>query len=258
MSETMTIQPKRKVTVFSMKTNKKYVFESSATTYGALKKDMSVIIPREDMNLEDSKVFEGLARLAFESDASQLPRDIITLDGSTTNDLTLIVTPKQRMKSGATLSRTELYAQIKTFVTRDGDKAKNFFSEGKNYTNKGTEELQKLVDKYSKKPAPAVSTSRPVAKPAAKAAPAKKEAPAPVVKKEATKPTPAPKSAPKVVESDSIQVELSKDSLQMIKDGLSFLDKGINLLKNSGILPLTGVKTDFSEAELRRMAESGR
>ena len=262
MSNEMTIQPKRKVTVFSARTNKKYVFESAATTYGELKVDMAAIVPREDMNLEESKVFEGFAKVSFESDASQLPVNITTLDGLTTNDLTLIVTPKQRMKSGATLSRPQLYAEIKTLIAKDGDKAKNHFNAGKNYTNKSTDELQKLYDQYMKKnsgakpstPAPAAkpaaSAKKPEpAKPAAKPVQEKKEKPAPVTKEEVAKTTNS---------SDSLMVELSSESLKMIKEGLANLEKGIALIKASGILPLVSTSKDLSIAELQRMAASSR
>lgn len=69
-------------------------------------------------------------------------------------DIVLISTVKDPKGN---LTRQEVYAKIKEFIERDGDKAKEYFSQYGNYTQVANDVLENLISKYSKrKPAKGV------------------------------------------------------------------------------------------------------
>ena len=123
-----------KVTVFSTKGAKKSVINSSAKTWGELRKDLAEAgIPYSGM-----RAILGETKVTLESSAAVLPVDF---------DFTLFLSPV-KVKSGVdinSMSRSDLYSFIKEQRTIDNSGAVELFG---NYPSKSTDELKKLVKSY--------------------------------------------------------------------------------------------------------------
>lgn len=122
----------RKVRIYSTTGQTNLQLEFQGTTFRELKELMS----QNRVTYSGMKCVVGETKLTVEHDQALLP------DG----DFTLFIMPV-KTKSGA-LSRSEAYAQIKSLIERDGDRARNHFNADKNYTNKGTDLLNSLLDSY--------------------------------------------------------------------------------------------------------------
>lgn len=132
----------RKITVVSTKTQKKSVIMSAATTLGELKADL------RDANIDytDMTFYEGTSKTELKTDDSILPHDV-PYKGTITNELVFMLTnTNKKIKSGADLSRAELYDQIKKKGLQD--RCKELY--GKNFTMCKTVELLHVVEKYNK------------------------------------------------------------------------------------------------------------
>ena|SRR5688572_22014338 len=95
------------------------------------------------LDLNKNLVTEKVSKATFLTPDAILPNGDITL-------FSVIKNPKGN--SIKQLDRKSIYNQIKKFVDRDGQRAKNFFNSKGNYTRVTTEELAKLVARYTKKP----------------------------------------------------------------------------------------------------------
>lgn len=97
------------------------------------------ILRSEGYNIDSMKAIEGITNRSLEADVAVLP----------TTDFDLHLFPV-KTKSGA-LRRNEAYTKIKTIIATGNTKAKDFFNKDKNYTNKGTDELNTLISKWESK-----------------------------------------------------------------------------------------------------------
>lgn len=122
----------RKIKVYSTNGRTNIDIETEAIDFGGLKRDLS----SNNISYDGMRAVIGENKNTLEVDTAMLP------DG----DFTLFLTPK-KIKSGAG-ERVEYYSRIKDLISRDGDRAKNFFNSGKNYTNKPTLELEQLLSSY--------------------------------------------------------------------------------------------------------------
>lgn len=122
-----------KITIFSTKGQKKSVIESSATTWGELKKELAdANIPTWGM-----RAIIGENKNTLESSVAVLPVDF---------DFTLFLSPI-KVKSGVninSMNRKVLYAFIKEQRSSNTE-AITFFS---GYPSKSTDNLKKLVKKW--------------------------------------------------------------------------------------------------------------
>lgn len=142
----------KKVLVYNpaMPNNKK-AFESSATTFGELKRDL---IANGVTDLARYKITEGRVGISFETDAALLPTQIKSAKGDVTDNLVLIMTPN-KIDNGLLYSvlvpfdllqpttRKELFEVVRIFKEVFGkDTAKRVFG---NHTTTKTVELLKIV-----------------------------------------------------------------------------------------------------------------
>ena len=229
----------------------KAVFKTNATTFGELKRELTNYVTPAELNYNNNRIIEGNSKVSFETDQAVLPTNIPTKVGIT-NDLVIIITPKQNIKSGmSSLSRTECYAKIKEAITANGEVAKKFFTkDGKHYTNLPTDVLQKLVVSYDKKHPAAVT--KPASKVAAKTTPTK-ATPAqatPAVKSSPAKQEQVKSERPVQVPGDMV---VSEHSLQLLREGITTIKAGIDMVANAGFLYVS--QADLSEDELRKLSK---
>lgn len=130
----------RKVTIINSKTQSQKVIENStATTLGELKSEMSAA----GIDYNGMTFYEGHLRAELKDDASPLPTNI-PYKGTTVNDLVfMLTTPEKKVKSGA-MSRAEAYAAIKERGLQEV--CKNTY--GKNFTQCSTDALVELLSSY--------------------------------------------------------------------------------------------------------------
>ncbi len=137
----------RKITIISTKVNKKIVINSDATTLGELKRDLRAA----GVDYDGMTFYEGLTKTELKLDESLLPHDVqrinpTTKEPETTNELAFMLTnTNKKIKSGASMSRADVYAAIK---------AKGLQNEcvrvfGKNFTMCKTADLISLVESQS-------------------------------------------------------------------------------------------------------------
>ena len=140
------LQQSRQILAFCPSMNNRQVqFETFATTYGELKRDME----RAGLtNLDKMKVIEGRTQLEFATDQSVLPSNIRTKTG-VTNNLVLVLTPA-KINNGALdeMSRSDIYAALKTYrsQSKEADReVKQFFG---NYTQTPNNILQETYFRF--------------------------------------------------------------------------------------------------------------
>ena len=134
----------RKIIVLVEKTQRKYTFNSSATTVAELKEDLSL----HGVSVPSTCIFkEARSKSTLTSPDSILPTNV-PYKGATTNELVFMMSEGERkIKSGAMKSRKELYDYVKSHNLSDAVKAKY----GKNYTNVSTADLDSFVSSQSTK-----------------------------------------------------------------------------------------------------------
>lgn len=134
----------RKIIVLVEKTQRKYTFNSSATTVAELKEDLSL----QGVSVPSTCIFkEARSKSTLTSPDSILPTNV-PYKGATTNELVFMMSEGERkIKSGAMKSRKELYDYIKSHNLADAVKKEY----GKNYTNVTTAELDTFVNAHSVK-----------------------------------------------------------------------------------------------------------
>ena len=134
----------RKIIVLVEKTQRKYTFNSSATTVAELKEDLSL----QGVSVPSTCIFkEARSKSTLTSPDSILPTNV-PYKGTTTNELVFMMSEGERkIKLGAMKSRKELYDYIKSHNLTDAVKKEY----GKNYTNVATAELDTFVNVHSVK-----------------------------------------------------------------------------------------------------------
>lgn len=201
--------PLRNVTVFSVVGNVRKSIQTRATSWKELVRELDMPV----LNQEDVKITEGKSGFEFTKDTLQLPNNIRTDEGYT-NDLTIFVTPKAKIKSGAE-TRAEVFARVKLMMKKNPASIRDF-NRNKNFTNKSTAELLNILDKY-----------RTINNPKED-----KEVVARVTGK---------------LEKAKVgDVLISPESLKIIQEALEYIQLGIKKLEISGIASLT-VKADSSQ-----------
>jgi hypothetical protein len=131
----------RKITVYNIANSQKQVINSTATTLGELKREMSAA----GISTADKDIFEGITRTEFKSDDSILPQNV-NYKGTVTNDLVIMLAESnKKIKSGA--SRSDLYSKIKEYNLQQV--VKDAF--GKNFTQCSSEDLQNVITLHEEK-----------------------------------------------------------------------------------------------------------
>jgi hypothetical protein len=125
-----------KVKVFSTQMGEKEV-ETGATTWGELQTDLK----KSGISFSKMKAVIGENKLTLEADGAMLPAQGFTL-----------FLMNKKTKAGANvsaLSYKQLRKTISVILQKDGEAAKEYFNEGKNYTTKSTDILRDLLSSYS-------------------------------------------------------------------------------------------------------------
>ena len=131
----------RKITVVQTKNQMKSVIMSAATTLAELKSDLRA----NGIDYDGMTFFEGTSKVELKNDASVLPHDV-PYKGTVTNELVFMLTnTNKKIRSGATMSRTEAYSAIKSMGLQDAC-VKKF---GKNFTMCKTADLIVLIQSNS-------------------------------------------------------------------------------------------------------------
>jgi len=123
----------REITIYATRGGTMKKILSTATTWGELKPQ----IRKEGFDVNSLLAAENITRHDLISDLAVLP----------TGPFRVIMRPKET-KSGAGLPYKEVRGLIQALVA-NSDAAKAHFNEGKNYTTKSTDELNRLYDTYS-------------------------------------------------------------------------------------------------------------
>ena len=140
-----TITPTRTVEIYVSSSKLRKVINSSATTWGQLREEIlkNTNISSSDLDSDNSKIFEGNQRVELVSLDTQLPTNIRLEGGATTNNLLIIVTPKQKVKSGVGQSRRDIiYDNIQALIAKYGKEARTFFGV---YANKSSDYLEERI-----------------------------------------------------------------------------------------------------------------
>ena len=127
----------RKITIISTKNHSTKVINSAATTLSELKSDLN----NAGISYTDCTFFEGLTKTELKNDAAILPHDV-PYKGTTTNNLVFMITnASKKIRSGAKLDRKAIIEEIKVKNLTEVVKK----TDGKNYTNCKTEDLEKSL-----------------------------------------------------------------------------------------------------------------
>lgn len=118
---------------------KRVDFQSNAITWGQLKSELE----DKGFTFNNTRVSEGYTSIDLVNDDAVLPVNI-SRKGTVTNDLVIIMSPQQSIKSG-NMNYKELKEAIKNASDAVRDQIKAI--EG-NYTQMSTEKLQQVYDKY--------------------------------------------------------------------------------------------------------------
>jgi len=237
----------------------KATFKTKATTFGQLKTQLLDFVPRSELTYTENRIIEGNSKVSFETDDAILPENIRTKKGIT-NDLVIIIAPRQNIKSGA-LTRSECYETIKSHINQFGTIAKDHFLQHGQYTRVATVVLVDLITQFEKRKKVKETLANKVTT---------------KVKKEVVKPTSktvVPASKPKVspvkevlpppVPEFKTVVEVPITSLEVLKEGINLILEGLNKVNSANIgvaIPVPQIleyddQTNLSDAELREMAK---
>lgn len=213
----------KKFTVIDTRTMQKKSFDSQATTVAELKADLR----RLGISTEGMVIQEGLTKTEFTSDASVLPHDVPYKGGITNNLVFRITQAEKKIKSGAGMSRKEVYDKVKELGLTKAI-AKKY---KKNFTMCKTTELIAEIEAATK------STT-------VKAVKEVKEAP--VCKKESNKRT--------NVGEDAATQAITLLTNKLVNNGILSSVEGTEVVELLGTT-LTIVPGSYSEEELDDMFE---
>lgn len=140
-TENATTTKTRIITVYSSQGKNGFSFSFTGIYWEELKP----ILKNHGYNVDSMRVIENTRKGVLEHPKAMIPEV----------DFNLHLYPKATKggakKSIVLLSRGDITTSIKKHIAVHGDKAKKHFSEDKSYTNKTTEELDKLLTKWEKK-----------------------------------------------------------------------------------------------------------
>lgn len=156
---------KRTITVFNQNTQEKAVFENVEVS---TVNDLKSFLRSKGYTLDNMDLREGVSKTDLTNGSSTLPHDI-PYKGSTTNDLLVFMTLKNKNVSSGAMSRKEAVDYMKANGLENDVKK----SCGDNWTRVSTDKLVAFCEKHQKnnggsKPAPAKpstpskSSSKPV------------------------------------------------------------------------------------------------
>lgn len=185
----------RQITVANTKTQKRDKFECDVETLGQLKKELDA----RGIDYSGMSFTEGLSKTILTDDASILPSNLPYKDQRTNNLVILLTNTEKKISSGA--DRKALYAAVKEHNLQEQIQKKF----GKNYTNVGSDDLEKFVNNALKKGGES-------------AAPAPKEEP----KKEEPKKETPKKEEPSKTEN-GVSEGLKENLIETIVNGLTTL-----------------------------------
>ena len=131
----------RQITVANTKTQKRDKFECDVETLGELKKELDA----RGIDYSGMSFTEGLSKTILTDDTSVLPSNLPYKDQRTNNLVILLTNTEKKISSGA--DRKALYAAIKEHNLQEQIQKKF----GKNYTNVGSDDLEKFVNNAIKK-----------------------------------------------------------------------------------------------------------
>ena len=126
----------RKVTVMSNKGANVVVIESNATTLGELKRELSAA----DVSYDGMAIFEGVSRTTLMDDESILPSNL-PYKGVVTNDLVILLSPKDKKITSGASAREAAYAAVKANNLQSAVVAQF----GRNFTQVSTIDLVEFV-----------------------------------------------------------------------------------------------------------------
>lgn len=126
----------RKVTVMSNKGANVVVIESNATTLGELKGELSAA----GVSYDGMAIFEGVSRTTLMDDASILPSNL-PYKGVVTNDLVILLSPKDKKITSGASAREAAYAAVKANNLQSAVVARF----GRNFTQVSTIDLVEFV-----------------------------------------------------------------------------------------------------------------
>ena len=149
---------KRTITVFNQNTQEKAVFENVEVS---TVNDLKSFLRSKGYKLENMDLREGVSKTDLTNGSSTLPHDI-PYKGSTTNDLLVFMTLKNKNVSSGAMSRKEAVDYMKANSLENDVKK----SCGDNWTRVSTDKLVAFCEKHQKKnggskPAPSKSNDKP-------------------------------------------------------------------------------------------------
>lgn len=130
-----------KVLVFSTKGARQTTVETSATTWGELKKDLTANNIQFDGMQAVVRETKGILKL----DGAVLPKGLSQGD-KVTDDFTLFLSPSKQ--TAGCNSETATYSELKSFIKNNRKGNESFFGD---YTHQTTQGLRKLVAKWNAK-----------------------------------------------------------------------------------------------------------
>lgn len=205
----------RVVKVWQINSKNAVTFNTSVTTFGELKNLMMQSFSAELLDYENSRFVEGNSRLSFEHDNTVLPLTVATKEGTYTSELNILILPKKKVKSGASI-RTELYEQIKQYKRDFPREASNYFI---SYATVSTDKLVELVTNFKKRTEKRRSD----------------------INQSPLQPKTVVVEEPKMVAKSLLNPLVQSD----ISQGIDLILKGVKIILSTGIIK-TEAKTDFS------------
>lgn len=212
--------PTRNVEIYVSSSRVRKLIVSNAGTWGELRNEIvrTTNIPMSDLDSENSKIFEGNQRVELVDPSTQLPTNIRLEGGITTNDLLIVVTPKQKVKSGTTRPRPEIYQEIRNLINSHGETARTHFA---GYTNISSDVLENSIVNFKRGLQPATLT--------------------PVV--------------PATSTSVSYHT-VSAQSVSMVSAAFNLLAQAMELIEQSGITDAVNIQVDPNITRLQQIADS--
>ena len=149
---------KRTITVFNQNTQEKTVFENVEVS---TVNDLKSFLRSKGYTLDNMDLREGVSKTDLTNGSSTLPHDI-PYKGSTTNDLLVFMTLKNKKVSSGAMSRKEAVDYMKANGLEDA--VKKAYKD--NWTRVSTDKLVAFCEKHQKnnggsKPAPSKPSSKP-------------------------------------------------------------------------------------------------
>lgn len=228
------VKVNRVVTGFQPGVGKKS-FNSTATTYGQLKTELR----SAGFNLQNVRVSEGNTQIDLVNDDAILPVNI-QKRGQITNDLIIIMTPKEKPKSGAINVRQASYKELKAEIkalynsanSAVANSAKTHFG---NYTQMSTETMRNFLQAWSK-----TTLARRIAR-------EQVDAPSASV--------PTKKASAKSEKEEAVKVEVPSFDTEGYNNAIQHILYGVSLLQD--LIPKQ-VDDSPSEDELEELARKQR